>query len=442
MAEQEFIAGRKKAGNSNFFNNKLFIFGISLLCALIIWSVVSMYETQEKERVFQDVKVQMTLTDTTPGTKGMTMFGGSEFYCDVTVKGKSYLVNDTLFTSDKIIIKPELEDIREPGVYDVHLKAQLVNAASDLSIVSVSPEYVTVYFDTTAEKEFPLLNNISADYETAAGCTVVSAEINRKTVTLVGPSLEMSTIKEVRASVEFEDTVSKTIQLPCKIDMFADGKVIEYATVKENEKDIHLDMRVVMEKTYTMTVEFINRPADLAVTYEFDYDETIDLVVPTEDENLMNTDSICVATVDFSRLRLLREQELTLAITEDALFTEILPDTLAVIFYMETDGWTEMTYTVNVEPLGEEFNNLTIPVSIAEVRVVLPAAEAEAFAAAQMRARLDEEALRGLTSGENTVYASIILPKGSRNAWVYGTYPVSVTLNAGETESPSDTGIA
>ena len=76
------------------------------------------------------------------------LFGTNEFYCDVTVNGKSYLVHDTSLTSDKIIVKPKLEYIRTPGVYEVELTAQLNSylplssfTPSETGLVTVLPAY-------------------------------------------------------------------------------------------------------------------------------------------------------------------------------------------------------------------------------------------------------------------------------------------------------------
>ena len=339
MADKELIAGKKKE-KRDFFNSKPVIFLMSLFFSLVIWTVVSMYETPETNRVFQDVKVQMALSDTVPGMMNMSLFGTTEFYCDVTVNGKSYLVNDTAFTADKITVKPKLEDIRTPGVYEVELSAQLSNASGELSVVNIEPKSITVYFDTAVEKEFDLTLVGADNYTLADNCIIDSMTLQPSAVVAVGPSLEMNYIREINAIVAFSEPIAATMQHPVVLEFVSDGKAINYTTVKEQES-LYLDVQVSVKKTYDMKIDFVNAPEGIDVeslfTYSFvNYDKKLTLYVPTESDALMNSNTITVGRIDMSSIALTPIQTLQVDRYNRSIFYDVLPESLDVEFTINT----------------------------------------------------------------------------------------------------------
>ncbi len=429
MAEHELITEKKKK-KQDIFNSKPVIFLVSLFCSLAIWCVVSMYETPETNRVFQDVKVQMALTDTVPGLMNMSVFGTNEFYCDVTVNGKSYLVNDTTFTSDKIIIKPKLEEVRNPGVYEVELVASLVNASAELSVVSVEPQFITVYFDTLTEKSYPLTLVGADEYDVADNCMVESMTLRPSSVTLSGPSLEMNSIKEIKANVSITEPVSVTTQFPVEIEFVTDGKTVNYCQIAERE-ELYLDVQVSVQKTYKMEIDFVNAPEGIDINalidYNFvDYDNELTLYVPTESEALMTSDTITVGRINMSEIAFKQYQTLSVERYNRNIFYDILPGMLDVYFTVNTDLLTENTVVVPVNTDGFDMTSYSFSDSIENV-VIITDAETSDFSVDGIYAVPDEQAVKRLSDGEGTVPVQIMLPTDCNDAWVYGHYSVAVT---------------
>ncbi|MBE6811637.1 MAG: hypothetical protein E7523_02015 [Ruminococcaceae bacterium] len=432
MADKELIAGRKKEKN-DIFSSKPVIFLISLFFSLAIWCVVSMYETPETDRVFQDVKVQMNLTDTVPGLLDMTVFGTNEFYCDVTVNGKSYLVNDTSFTSDKIIVKPKLEDIRTPGIYEVELTAQLINASAELSVVSVEPKYITVYFDTAVEKEFDLILVGADDYTVAENCVIDSMTLRPSTVLAVGPSLEMNYIREIRANVSFSEPISSTTQHPVTLEFVADGKTINYTTVKEQE-NLYLDVQVSIEKTYEAKVDFVNAPEGLDLENLIscslvDYGKTLTLYVPTESESLMAADSITVGRIDMSAIAFSSRQTVTAERYNRSIFYDVLPESFEVSLTLNTDMLVEQSISVPVVYNGENSQMYTFAETVENVIIICDAEKVLSLDLAKIYAQPNDLLLNKLESGEQTVDVLIVLPGDCDYAWVAGKYSTAVTVS-------------
>ncbi len=432
MADKELIAGGKKEKN-DIFSSKPVIFLISLFFSLAIWCVVSIYETPETNRVFQDVKVQMNLADTVPGLLDLSVFGTNEFYCDVTVNGKSYLVNDTTFTADKIIVKPKLEDIRTPGVYEVELTAQLSNSSADLSVVSVEPKYITVYFDQAVEKEFQLTLVGADEYSVADDCIIDSMTLRPATVLAIGPSLEMNYIREIRANVAFSEPISVTTQHPVSLEFVADGKNISYTTIKEQES-IYLDVQVSMKKTYETKIDFVNAPKGLALDQFMtctlnDYGKTLTLYVPTESESLMSATSITVGRIDMSSVTLADSQTLTVERYNRSIFYDVLPETFDVNITMNTDNLTALTATVPVVYSGDNAESYVFGDSVEEIVIICDAEKADLLDLSRLYAEPDVLQLNKLDSGEQTVNVAIVFPENCDYAWVAGKYTTTVTIS-------------
>ena len=431
MADYELIAGRKH-DKRDVLSNRPVLFFFSLFVAILVWGVISMYETSETNRLFQDVKVQMALTDTVPGDLNMSVFGPSEFYCDVTVSGNSYLVNDTSFTSDKITVKPKLNEVHTPGIHEVELEATIVNGSGEISIVSVEPQFISVYFDTTVEKEMNVTLIGADEYTVAENCKIESMTLRPSSVVVSGPSLEMNNIREVRGTVAFTEPISKTVQQPVAIELVTDGKTINYSIVKEAES-LYLDVQVSALRTFKMVVDFVDVPesfdVESLITYTFvDYNDILTLYVPTESEALMTSDSITVGRIDMSDFALTQWQTLPVERYNRSIFYDVLPDKMDVSFTMQTETLTAVT--VNIPLLYEGENPAyTFAETVDNVTLIVPAEVAEAFSADGIYAVPNEQALGRAKVGERNVPVQIVLPENSQVIWVSGSYSVAVTVS-------------
>lgn len=435
MASVEYIAGRKKNGN-DLFNNKIFIFLLSFACAVLIWCVISMYETPETERVFQDVKVQMGLTDTVPGSLDMSVFGNNEFYCDVTVVGKSYLVTDSTFTSDKIKVKPELSMVREPGVYEVRLTASLTNASNDLSVVSIEPAYVTVYFDKTLQRSYQIKSEIDNDYLLAQQCTVESMEMSKDYIIVSGPSLEMNKLKEVKAHVSFTDTLQKSVHQPCTFEFITtDGLPLTYSTVLTSQDELYLDVRISKEKSFEMIVDVVNLPAGLQLDQILDYtidgyafrDNEVVLNIPTADDSLMAADRISIGQLDFAALDFTGQQQIEISCYERDIFWDVLPETITVSVYLDTVAFEERIVDVPLQ-VDELPANITVADTITAISVLVLTEESEDFNENSLYAIVEDVDFEELEIGTHSIPVKIINSDEDKNAWIRGVYTVDVTI--------------
>ena len=100
---------------SHLFDNNWFVLAFSLFIAVILWCGVSMFQTTEVEKEFVNIKVQLNYEGSLPANNNMRIFGDPDAYIDVTVKGKSYLVNDENF-ADNITATVSFASVTSAGI--------------------------------------------------------------------------------------------------------------------------------------------------------------------------------------------------------------------------------------------------------------------------------------------------------------------------------------
>ena len=77
---------------SDILHNDKLMLAFSFVAAIVIWLGVVINVSPEMTTTIQNVKV--TIDNTVPSQFGLEVFGDSEFYVDVTVKGKKKNISD------------------------------------------------------------------------------------------------------------------------------------------------------------------------------------------------------------------------------------------------------------------------------------------------------------------------------------------------------------
>ena len=147
---------KTKPSLKNLVENNRFIFGCSVVLAFVLWCLVSVYASPVEERTITNVPVTIDLTDSTPERLGLQPFGETEFFVDVTIRGPKYQVSENMFTADSIRVTANVNYVDTAGQKELGLRYEILDTNSDVQVVSMSRESVSVYFDTLKEAVFTL----------------------------------------------------------------------------------------------------------------------------------------------------------------------------------------------------------------------------------------------------------------------------------------------
>lgn len=304
MSKNKTDSTKKQFKISSLSSNNKAVFVFALLLAVVFWCIVSMSETTETERVFQNVIVKINTEGSLPQKYNLEIFGQKEYKVNVTVKGLSYLVNDSSFTSDDISVTASCSSVINPGVHTLPLTYSVSNPA--LEIVNVSAQSIDVSFDKLETKTFAINPDIQYgdNYSVAENIILERPVLSKDEISISGPSMVLSQISEVYAYVFLESEVNSSLILESElIAKTSGGEVVNLSdcTVDQIEP-VRITIAAKRTGVYKTDIEFTNVPSFInidSVSYSVNPGE-IEVKV---DVNSVADDTVSVARIDFSKLR-------------------------------------------------------------------------------------------------------------------------------------------
>lgn len=420
---------KKKSFFSSLMENNKAVFVMSVIVAVMCWCAVSMYQAPETEKVFQDVKVQINLEGSSPYNNGLELFGTKEFYIDVTVAGKSYIINDSSFV-DNISASVSLSSVNTAGIYSLPVSVKLLSDAENAEITNLSSNYIEVYFDEPASKAFNITVEIEelAGYSLMEGFTRENPRASVDSVTLTGPALEINKVVSVKAVAELNEKLSSSSTLEAKIIPVGSSENITFPNVTvETQEAVYITVPVSFSGEYSPIVTFSGLPSAYktdGIKYSV-YPSKVNVTLSSADDELINADEILIGSIDFSQLNnsvnyiKLSTDELSYAVNGG-----ISEFVVTIDMSSMEKRWMEIPVECNEDLLPEGAKITTT--SIESVQIIGPS---ESVGDIDSSAAYAVPVLDGISleKGENTVPAKIIL-RTLTDSWVRGEYTITIVV--------------
>lgn len=421
-AEKKVYSGLR----SIVYNNKVAML-FSLLAAFAIWIWVAIEKSPVVEMTISSVPVKIDMENSVPAQLNLQTFGQTDYYVDVTVTGKRFVVS--AITPEDITVTAQTNYVDSAGNKSLQLKA-VSDSAKDFEIVRLSQNYIDVYFDTYKEAEFAIASQISApnNQTVTDGCILGDVLFSKNTVVVSGPSTEVNKITGVVAetSVSAPLTATTTVQPEIKLQT-ENAEVLSNVKIDTGDTAITMTMPVLKKVTLPTTVTFKNAPTGYlneSVPYTVSPSK-VEAAVPIE--KIDEIQSISVGTVDFAELDMgnnffnFKAADITeYTITDSSARFKVtvnMTGLTSAVFAVPAQNITITTQkvgyktTVIVEPL-ENVRIIGTPEEIAALTNEMIFAEVNLSEA-------------DLQAGEQSVKARVVI-KGSTKAWASGTYTVRV----------------
>lgn len=427
----------KKSGRKSFvtlLDSNRFCFIFSLVVAAVIWLVVSMYASPVVTRTVSNVKVQINITDdSTPSKLGLQIFGQTDYYVDVNVTGKKYLVSDSALTANDIVVTASTSYVSDAGKNTLKLKAEMANSNSDVTINSMSAETIDVYFDTLKEQQ----NTLEADVRYTVSSDVTDGYIldqpilSLSSVTLSGPATEINKVSRVVARVTTDKPPVSTQTYDAEIiPLDADGGTFNYITVEADKVTVTLPVKKIVD--FTTAVTFEHSPLDYTNSSPLTYKVSpskVTLAVPTSDTQV-DSSTVSVGKIDFNSL--------------DNTVNTFTFSAANMSYTCLDAGVTSFTVTVDLSSMSKSaFSSISLgSISITNapegkkisvtstaldtVYVVGPSSSISSLTADGLYVEMDLSNA-DLANGANTVPVRVYA-KGKNDCWVYGSYSVGITV--------------
>lgn len=412
------------------YNNKLAML-FSLILAFGIWIWVAIEKSPVVEITVSAVPVKIDMENSVPAQLHLQTFGQTEFYVDVTVTGKRFVVS--ALTPEDLTVTAQTNYVDSAGTKSLQLKAT-ANDSRDYEIQRISQNYIDVYFDTYKEAEFAVEPRILApdDKTVVDGCILGSVLFSKNTVVVSGPSAEVNKVTGVIAETSVSAPLSATTTVQPEIKLQTDGQeTLSYVELNTGESTVTMTMPVLKKVVLPTSVTFKNAPGgylngDVPVTVS---PSQIEAAVPIEKVGELK--SISVGTVDFAELDSgyntfnFKASDITeyTVVDSSARFRVTVNMTGTV-----TASFSVSAQNIAVTAQKDGFHSAVLTRGIENIRVIGTAEEIAALTNDMLYAEVDLSDAE-ITEGEQTVKARIVI-KGSSKAWASGTYTVRIQTTA------------
>lgn len=412
---------------SRLLENNKYVFVFSVIVAVICWCGVSMFQTQDTEKIIRNVRIRLSVEGSLAANNGLQIFGEQEYFADVTVRGKSYLLNDPE-VADKINLTASLASVSTAGTYNLPISHSIDE--NGVEITNLSKTYISVYFDKLVTKEFDLVEEVNKgeNFSVADGFSEDEPSLSAEKITLKGPALEINRISSVKAVATVDKQLSGTETFEAEIVPVSSTGNADFSHVSvADDTKIYIIMSLTYSTDVTPIVNFTNAPKsyrDTPVEYTVS-PETAKITVASNDVEHIKSEGLSIGSIDFKDIN--NEVNTFTFATEDIRCNfedEIKSFTVTVDMSGMAKRWMEISVEAGDAnlPDGAEITTKTIQ----SVQIIGPEASVMNIDSSAAYAVPVLDGIE-LHKGENTVPAKVIL-RTLTDSWVRGDYSVVITV--------------
>ena len=425
---------KQKFNLHKLFSDNRFLLVISVIIAVVFWAAVCISFSPETEVVVEDVPVKIEMENSVPDQYGLRMFGDTAYTVDITVSGSRYVVGGKLLSASDFNVTASTALVTSAGTHALQLKVSKANESADFTIKSISESFINVYFDEYAETQANIIVNVDAVDIVPDGYIAGDDYImDKKTVQVAGPALEISQLDSVVADLKLDEelTQSKAFNVALKA-IKKDGSSLKYVTI-DGESNVNAAVTIPVYKLVNIpvAVKFTDSPANY-VTNQLNYTCSPSNVSVGILQNGTDYKTLDVGTISFSKIKPGENSfEFNLSQVEGVKTTENSVSSVYVRFTSpdaKSSNFSISTDNISVSNAPEGYTVKFTSSRISNVTVYGSDSELSALAANGINARIDLSGI-SIKEGRNTVELPILL-KDCDSCWAYGTYKISFVATA------------
>ena len=286
----------------NLLNDRRIRLLLSLLGAVIAWMAVTIV-VQPGTTTIYNVPVDFSYDSSAYTSRGLSIVNAEEKTVNLKLSGDGYTIGS--LSANDFVVYPDWSSVRDSG--EKSLRLQVRSQSTLLTGVSVSIDgdnTVDVVFDVVEEKTLPI--QVTTNYlKIADGYILYGTDISKETVTLSGPSTELSKVETCTAEVTYSGELTSPVTLDTGLRFYtrSGGEVkFEYTTLETDSVEVTL--QVYKLATLPVEVSFINAPRDFdpsVLVYSLSK-KTLNVAGPESQIDRLST--LSVGTIDLSTFAL------------------------------------------------------------------------------------------------------------------------------------------
>ena len=409
---------------SKLLDNNKIVFAISFLASIAIWFYVVVNVSPETTNTIKGVKVQ--IDNTIPSQFGLEVFGDSEFYVDVEVKGKKYLISSQNLSAEDIVIVAQTNNVDSAGFRTLTLKPEV--ESSNYTITHISQKSVDVYFDTPKTIQMVIEPEIIANgFDIVKdGFNTGDVKLSESAVTVTGPSTEINKITKAVARLELTESLSTNKSVETSVTLLDENNKSNFKYVKTNLSSVVLTIPVLRVKEVNTSVLFKNAP-DEYVLNPLHY-----TVSPSKDYFNISVDEF-EKTVDFAvgtiDLKSVSPSNYVFEFSASDLPVAEESETEKFVVKLDVSNLSQEYFVIpasqihanNPSEIGYKISGLNKSVVIVGTEKAL-----DSITADKIKVEADVSAIN-ISAGQS-ITIPVNVTVDSTNCWVYGSYTVEISL--------------
>lgn len=409
---------------SKLLDNNKIVFAIAFLASIAIWFYVVVNVSPETTNTIKGVKVQ--IDNTIPSQFGLEVFGDSEFYVDVEVKGKKYLISSQNLSAEDIVIVAQTNNVDSAGFRTLTLKPEV--ESSNYTITHISQKSVDVYFDTPKTIQMVIEPEIIANgFDIVKdGFNTGDVKLSESAVTVTGPSTEINKITKAVARLELTESLSSNKSVETSVTLLDENNKSNFKYVKTNLSSVVLTIPVLRVKEVNTSVLFKNAP-DEYVLNPLHY-----TVSPSKDYFNISVDEF-EKTVDFAvgtiDLKSVSPSNYVFEFSASDLPVAEESKTEKFVVKLDVSNLSQEYFVIpasqihanNPSEIGYKISGLNKSVVIVGTEKAL-----DSITADKIKVEADVSAIN-ISAGQS-ITIPVNVTVDSTNCWVYGSYTVEISL--------------
>lgn len=287
----------------NFLDDRRIRLALSILGAIVAWMIVTIIVQPGTTNTIYNVPVDYTYDSSVYTSRGLSIVSAEDKTVNLKISGDGYTIG-SLQASD-FVVYPDWSSVRDSG--EKNLRLQVRSQSTLLTGVSVSIDgdnTVDVVFDVVEEKTLPI--QVTTNYlKIADGYILYGTDISKETVTLSGPSTELSKVETCTAEVTYNGELTSPVTLDTSLRFYTrSGREVEFEYTTLETDSVEVTLQVYKLATLPVEVSFINAPRDFdpsVLVYSLSK-KTLNVAGPESQIDRLST--LSVGTIDLSTFAL------------------------------------------------------------------------------------------------------------------------------------------
>ncbi len=391
---------------SQLFDNRPFRIIISILIAIISWTVIVNTVETDYEDTISAIPVDFTAGQSATRTLGLSIIGSPQATVNVEVRGERGFIS-SLRTVD-VNVQVRYDIVTGPGTYDLPVVVSKADNYADFDILSVNPSTVEVTFDRIESKTLPIEVN-TRDLIVASGYVAGVPTASPAELMIQGPESEVARVARAVVTYSGTEELSERSIGVGDIELFdVDGNLLsaEIFTMSADEAEVNIPILKLGEMQ--TKIEFTNIPEGFDIeSFKYTIDPAV-IPVAGAEEDIDKAGDLLLGYIDLQQFELKALYEFNVTLPTG--FTNLENIQTANVTF-DTENLSERTITVSDFRIRNENQNINVEFITEQIQDVHLIGSLESLEQLQQASVIAEIDMEDITTaqGSQTVPVSIVI---------------------------------